>query len=183
MAGRTGWRGWRSGWVAQSSRSRRSLSRCRTRLTSRRFGANLTARQSPSTSPSPGGSQSATSWPSAAKSVTGGVRWWAAIRLRPSGRSLGWRLRLSRSAGEPRGTRRAPGTAGAVRGPRAAAPLRPGRPRGPRACRAVRCGRRGAGSAEVVSWDQLTGAGGYAGARDRGTLRLEGRDYVVAEVT
>jgi ribosome-binding ATPase YchF (GTP1/OBG family) len=24
-------------------------------------------------------------------------------------------------------------------------------------------------------------AGGYAGARDRGTLRLEGRDYVVAD--
>jgi GTP-binding protein YchF len=35
--------------------------------------------------------------------------------------------------------------------------------------------------AEVVSWDALVGAGGYAGARDRGTLRLEGRDYVVAD--
>jgi len=41
--------------------------------------------------------------------------------------------------------------------------------------------QRGFVRAEVVSWDQLTGAGGYAGARDRGTLRLEGRDYVVAD--
>lgn len=31
--------------------------------------------------------------------------------------------------------------------------------------------------AEVVAWDELVDAGGYAGARDRGTLRLEGRDY------
>jgi GTP-binding protein YchF len=35
--------------------------------------------------------------------------------------------------------------------------------------------------AEVVSWEALRDAGGYAGARDRGTLRLEGRDYVVAD--
>ncbi len=35
--------------------------------------------------------------------------------------------------------------------------------------------------AEVVPWNELVGAGGYAGARDRGTLRLEGRDYVVAD--
>ena len=35
--------------------------------------------------------------------------------------------------------------------------------------------------AEVVSWDALVDAGGYAGARDRGALRLEGRDYVVAD--
>lgn len=41
--------------------------------------------------------------------------------------------------------------------------------------------QRGFVRAEVVGWDQLTGAGGYAGARDRGTLRLEGRDYVVAD--
>ena len=41
--------------------------------------------------------------------------------------------------------------------------------------------QRGFVRAEVVSWDQLTDAGGYAGARDRGTLRLEGRDYVVAD--
>ncbi len=35
--------------------------------------------------------------------------------------------------------------------------------------------------AEVVSWQELVDAGGYAGARDRGTLRLEGRDYVVTD--
>ena len=35
--------------------------------------------------------------------------------------------------------------------------------------------------AEVVPWDELVGAGGYAGARERGTLRLEGRDYAVAD--
>lgn len=35
--------------------------------------------------------------------------------------------------------------------------------------------------AEVVGWEQLVDAGGYAGARDRGALRLEGRDYVVAD--
>jgi GTP-binding protein YchF len=35
--------------------------------------------------------------------------------------------------------------------------------------------------AEVVAWDELVSAGGYAGARDRGTLRLEGRDYPVAD--
>ena len=34
--------------------------------------------------------------------------------------------------------------------------------------------------AEVIGWDALVDAGGYAGARDRGTLRLEGRDYVMA---
>jgi ribosome-binding ATPase YchF (GTP1/OBG family) len=32
-----------------------------------------------------------------------------------------------------------------------------------------------------VSWDALVDAGGYAGARERGTLRLEGRDYVIAD--
>jgi ribosome-binding ATPase len=31
--------------------------------------------------------------------------------------------------------------------------------------------------AEVLSWRELVDAGGYAGARERGTLRLEGRDY------
>ena len=35
--------------------------------------------------------------------------------------------------------------------------------------------------AEIVSWDALRDAGGYSGARDRGTLRLEGRDYVVTD--
>jgi GTP-binding protein YchF len=41
--------------------------------------------------------------------------------------------------------------------------------------------QRGFVRAEVVGWDQLVDAGGYAGARDRGTLRVEGRDYVVAD--
>jgi ribosome-binding ATPase len=41
--------------------------------------------------------------------------------------------------------------------------------------------QRGFVRAEIVSWDALVDAGGYAGARDRGTLRLEGRDYVVAD--
>ena len=35
--------------------------------------------------------------------------------------------------------------------------------------------------AEVIGWEALVDAGGYAGARDRGTLRLEGRDYVMAD--
>jgi ribosome-binding ATPase len=35
--------------------------------------------------------------------------------------------------------------------------------------------------AEVINWQALFDAGGYAGARDRGTLRLEGRDYVMAD--
>ncbi len=33
--------------------------------------------------------------------------------------------------------------------------------------------------AEVIGWKELVDAGGYAGARERGTLRLEGRDYVM----
>ena len=41
--------------------------------------------------------------------------------------------------------------------------------------------QRGFVRAEVVGWDALRDAGGYAGARDRGTLRLEGRDYVIAD--
>ncbi|MGI8731152.1 MAG: redox-regulated ATPase YchF [Solirubrobacteraceae bacterium] len=35
--------------------------------------------------------------------------------------------------------------------------------------------------AEVVGWNELLDAGGYAGARDRGTLRLEGRDYAMRD--
>jgi GTP-binding protein YchF len=35
--------------------------------------------------------------------------------------------------------------------------------------------------AEVVTWNDLVETGGYAGARDRGLLRTEGRDYVVAD--
>jgi ribosome-binding ATPase len=40
---------------------------------------------------------------------------------------------------------------------------------------------RGFVRAEVVGWDELIDAGGYAGARDRGTLRLEGRDYAIRD--
>ena len=35
--------------------------------------------------------------------------------------------------------------------------------------------------AEVIGWRELVDAGGYAGARDRGTLRLEGRDYAMRD--
>jgi GTP-binding protein YchF len=35
--------------------------------------------------------------------------------------------------------------------------------------------------AEVIGADALVEAGGYAGARERGTLRLEGRDYVMRD--
>jgi len=41
--------------------------------------------------------------------------------------------------------------------------------------------QRGFVRAEVVGWEELVSAGGYAGARDRGTLRIEGRDYVMAD--
>jgi GTP-binding protein YchF len=37
--------------------------------------------------------------------------------------------------------------------------------------------QRGFVRAEVIAWDALVDAGGYAAARERGTLRLEGRDY------
>jgi GTP-binding protein YchF len=35
--------------------------------------------------------------------------------------------------------------------------------------------------AEVVGWRQLVECGGYAGARDKGLLRIEGRDYLVED--
>jgi ribosome-binding ATPase YchF (GTP1/OBG family) len=41
--------------------------------------------------------------------------------------------------------------------------------------------QRGFVRAEVIAWDDLVAAGGYAAARERGTLRIEGRDYVVAD--
>jgi GTP-binding protein YchF len=41
--------------------------------------------------------------------------------------------------------------------------------------------QRGFVRAEVIAWDALVEAGGYAGARDRGTLRLEGREYAMAD--
>jgi ribosome-binding ATPase len=41
--------------------------------------------------------------------------------------------------------------------------------------------QRGFVRAEVIGWDALVEAGGYAGARERGVLRLEGRDYVMRD--
>jgi ribosome-binding ATPase YchF (GTP1/OBG family) len=35
--------------------------------------------------------------------------------------------------------------------------------------------------AEVIGWEPLVEAGGYARAREKGVLRLEGRDYVMAD--
>ena len=35
--------------------------------------------------------------------------------------------------------------------------------------------------AEIIGWEALVEAGGYAGARAKGTLRLEGRDYVMSD--
>ena len=33
--------------------------------------------------------------------------------------------------------------------------------------------------AEVIGWEALVESGGYSAARDSGTLRVEGRDYVM----
>jgi GTP-binding protein YchF len=41
--------------------------------------------------------------------------------------------------------------------------------------------QRGFVRAEVIDWEALVAAGGYAAARDRGVLRLEGRDYAMAD--
>ena len=41
--------------------------------------------------------------------------------------------------------------------------------------------QRGFVRAEVIGWRELVDAGGYAGARERGTLRVEGRDYAMAD--
>jgi len=35
--------------------------------------------------------------------------------------------------------------------------------------------------AEVIGWRELVDAGGYAGARERGTLRVEGREYAMLD--
>jgi ribosome-binding ATPase len=35
--------------------------------------------------------------------------------------------------------------------------------------------------AEVIAWDRLVEAGGYTGAQQQGLLRIEGRDYVIAD--
>lgn len=41
--------------------------------------------------------------------------------------------------------------------------------------------QRGFVRAEVIGWRELIDAGGYNAARDRGTLRVEGRDYVMQD--
>ena len=40
---------------------------------------------------------------------------------------------------------------------------------------------RGFVAAEVIAWDELVEAGGYAVARERALLRVEGRDYLVCD--
>ena len=41
--------------------------------------------------------------------------------------------------------------------------------------------QRGFIKAEVVSFDDLIEAGSYSNARDKGKVRIEGKDYVVQE--
>ncbi|HEX7290326.1 MAG TPA: redox-regulated ATPase YchF [Conexibacter sp.] len=41
--------------------------------------------------------------------------------------------------------------------------------------------QRGFVRAEVIGWQELVDAGGYGAARERGTLRLEGRDYAMSD--
>jgi GTP-binding protein YchF len=41
--------------------------------------------------------------------------------------------------------------------------------------------QRGFVRAEVIAWDELVDAGGYGVARERGTLRVEGRDYAMRD--
>ena len=41
--------------------------------------------------------------------------------------------------------------------------------------------QRGFVRAEVIGWQELVEAGGYGAARERGTLRLEGREYPMAD--
>ncbi|MGH2854065.1 MAG: redox-regulated ATPase YchF [Solirubrobacteraceae bacterium] len=41
--------------------------------------------------------------------------------------------------------------------------------------------QRGFVRAEVIGWRELVDAGGYSAARERGTLRLEGRDYLMRD--
>ncbi|HET6448209.1 MAG TPA: redox-regulated ATPase YchF [Conexibacter sp.] len=41
--------------------------------------------------------------------------------------------------------------------------------------------QRGFVRAEVIGWDELVDAGGYGVARERGTLRVEGRDYAMRD--
>jgi ribosome-binding ATPase YchF (GTP1/OBG family) len=35
--------------------------------------------------------------------------------------------------------------------------------------------------AEVIGWEDLVQTGGYVAARDKGVLRIEGRDYLVQD--
>ena len=35
--------------------------------------------------------------------------------------------------------------------------------------------------AEAIGWSELVECGGYVAARDKGLLRIEGRDYVVQD--